>query len=336
MHVRALAVLARHLASGRGVASLAMKVARDRVAVGALARERGAAIVHTNSSIIVSGQAVAERAGAAHLQHIREIYDGSAGRIGTALWPVFRRRLVRADALACVSRAAAAQFEGRGRSFVLHDGLTRTPGRTPRQAARRALRLDPDCFVVAVVGRISDWKGQHVLARALAEPPLAEIGAVGLVVGSAAPLQPRHESDLVALRDELQLGHRLRLLGFQEDLAAVFGAADAVAAPSTHPDAFPNAVLEAAASGVPVVAVDVGGISEIVRHGGTGKLVPSPDPTTLATTLREWADDPQQARRLGASAAADVPARFGLRKTIDAVEEQYERLSGAAERRPRY
>jgi len=316
------------MASGRGVPSLTMKVARDRAVVGALARERGTAIVHTNSSIIVSGQAVAERAGACHLQHVREIYDGSAGRIGTALWPLFRKHLVRADALACVSRAAAAQFDGRGRSFVLHDGLTRTPGKTPRRAARRTLGLHPDRFVVAVVGRVSDWKGQHVLARALAEPPLAEIGAVGLVAGSAAPLQPRHESDLIALRDELGLGSRFRLLGFQEDLATVFGAADAVAAPSTYPDAFPNAVLEAAASGVPVVAVEVGGISEIVRHGGTGKLVPSPDPTTLATTLRELADDPQQARRLGASAAADVPARFGLRRTIDAVEEQYQRLSG--------
>jgi glycosyltransferase involved in cell wall biosynthesis len=109
-------------------------------------------------------------------------------------------------------------------------------------------------------------------------------------------------------------------------VGTVFGAADAVAAPSTHPDAFPNAVLEAAASGVPVVAVDIGGLPEIVREGGTGRLVPEADPATLAAALRELAGDPDQARRLGAAAAADVRARFGLRRMLDAVQDSYERL----------
>ena len=168
---------------------------------------------------------------------------------------------MRADALACVSRAAAAQFEGRGHSLSCTTAYPDAREDAPSGGSTRA-PARPRLLRGGSGGQDQRLEGAAVLARALAEPPLAEIGAVGLVAGSAAPLQPRHESDLIALRDELQLGHRFRLLGFQEDLAAVFGAADAVAAPSTHPDAFPNAVLEAAASGVPVVAVDVGGISE--------------------------------------------------------------------------
>jgi glycosyltransferase involved in cell wall biosynthesis len=303
-----------------------MKVARDRASIGELARERRAAIVHSNSSIIISGRAVAERAGSAHLQHVREIYDGSAGRLGVALWPLYRRHLLRSDALACVSRAAEAQFEGRGRAFVLRDGLTWEPRRAPRGDARRALGLEPGPFVVVVAGRVSDWKGQHVLARALAEPALAEIGAIGLVAGTAAARQHHYEHELIALRDELRLGDRFRLLGFRDDLDMLFGVADAVAAPSTHPDALPNAVLEAAASGVPVVATDIGGLSEIVRDGQTGRLVPKADPRQLAAALRELADDPGQARRLGDAAALDVRARFGLDRMLDAVEDRYTRL----------
>jgi glycosyltransferase involved in cell wall biosynthesis len=274
---------------------------------------------------VVSGQAVANRAGTAHVQHVREIYAGAAGRTGEALWPAFREHVARADALVCVSQAAAAQFDGRAAPVVLHDGVPRVPGRMPREGARRDLGLEPDRFVVAVVGRISDWKGQRVLARALAEPALAEIGAVGLVVGAPARHQQRHESDLIALRDRLGLGGRLRVLGFRDDLAAVFGAADAVAAPSVHPDPFPNVVLEAAASGVPVVGARRGGIPEILRNG-TGRLVPPEDPSALATALRELADAPEEARRLGEAAAADVPSRFALPRMVDAVQEQYERL----------
>jgi glycosyltransferase involved in cell wall biosynthesis len=196
----------------------------------------------------------------------------------------------------------------------------------PGPEARKALGLDADRFVVAVVGRVSDWKGQDVLARALAERPLAEIGAVGVVVGDAAPLQSHHARDLAGLRDQLGLGERFRLLGFRDDLEAVFGAADVVAAPSTHPDAFPNAVLEAAAAGVPVVGVDVGGLPEIVRDGVTGRLVPRPEPPALAGALRQLADDPDAARRLGADAAADVRERFDLGRMLDALQERYDCL----------
>ncbi len=334
VHVRSLAVLTRRIASGRGAASLALKVARDRAAAGELARRRGAAIVHTNTSTILSGHAVAKRAGAAHLQHVREIYGDSAGRVGVLLWPLYRRRLLRADALACVSRAAAAQFTGHGRAFILHDGLTRIPGRVEREEGRRALGLDSDRFVVAVVGRVSDWKGQQVLARALAERPLAEIGAVGILAGSPAARQLHHERDLLTLRTRLGLGERLRLLGFRGDLSTVFGAADVVALPSTHPDAFPNAALEAAASGVPIVGVDAGGISEIVRDRETGRLVPAPDPRDLAVALRDLADEPARATRLGSAAAAEVRTRFGLGRMLAALEDSYERLLAGSSARP--
>jgi len=329
VHVRPLAVLGRRLASGRGAGSLALKLARDRAAIGGLARKRGTAIVHTNSSIIVSGQAVAAGADALHVQHVREIYAGSAGAMATALWPLYRRRLLRADALACVSRAAAAQFDGSGRVLVLHDGLTWAPRTVRREKARHALGLDPDRFVVGMVGRVSDWKGQHVLASALSDPALADIQAIGIVAGDAAPLQPQHETDLIALRDKLGLAERFTLLGFREDLETVFGAVDVLAVPSSHPDAFPNAVLEAAASSVPIVAMDVGGLPEMVVDGQTGRLVPAADVRRLAAVLRELADDPDQGRRLGEAAAAKVRSRFGLAPMISAVEELYDLLLAA-------
>ena len=321
---RPLAVLRRGLLNPAGLATLGASLYSDRRELAALARERGAAIVHANTSVVLAGGAVARAAGAKHVVHVREIYEGGPG---ARLWPLLRRHLEHADALACVSGAVAAQFRS-GRAFVLHDGLVRIPERTAPDTARAVLDVPRDRFVVALLGRISDWKGQDVLARALALPSLADIGAIGLVAGDPFPGNERYGAELEALRDELGLGRRLRLLGFRPDVEAVLGAADAVAVPSTRADPLPNSALEAAAAGLPVVAAAHGGLPEIVRDGETGTLVPPGDPAALARALRALADEPERARSLGDAAAADVRRRFALPRMLDELQARYESLLG--------
>lgn len=289
----------------------------------ALARARDVALVHSNTSVIASGQRLADRLGVPHALHVRELYP----HVPLA-WPLWRRRLLAADRLLCVSRAVAAQFFDSEQVAVVHDGLPGPPERAERSAARAALGLDQDTFAVAVLGRVSAWKGQDVLARALAEEPLASIGAVGLVAGTAWPGNDRPATRLDRLRDELGLGDRLRSLGFQADVGALLGAVDAVAVPSTRPDPFPNAALEAAAAGVPVVAAAHGGLPEMLRDGETGLLVEPGDPAALAAALRSLADHPDRARGLGAAAAADVAARFSAERMLDAVQAHYTALVG--------
>jgi glycosyltransferase involved in cell wall biosynthesis len=191
---------------------------------------------------------------------------------------------------------------------VINDGLAVAPERAPRVQARLALGVPPDAFVVAVLGRISAWKGQEVLARALAEPALAERGAVGVVAGDVWPGQEQHERAL--LEAGAGAGGRLRLVGFRDDVETVYGAADVVVVPSTRPDPLPNSALEAAAAGCCVVAAAHGGLPEIIRDGVTGRLVAPGDHRGLATTLAALADAPAERERLGAAAAADVRARF--------------------------
>jgi glycosyltransferase involved in cell wall biosynthesis len=315
--IHALAVLRRELRSPRGLLELGRRLRRDRRELGRLAREREAALVHSNTSVVLAGGAL----GPPHLVHVREIYAGAGP---TWLWPLWRRRLLRADGLACVSAAVAEQFRGSPGAFVLHDGLARTPLPPPREAARQALDLPGNRFVVALLGRISDWKGQDVLAEALLRPELAEIGAVGVVAGDAWPGEERHVAALERLAE--RLSGRLRLLGFRGDPETVLAAADAVAVPSKRPDPLPNSALEAAAAGLPLVAAAHGGLTEIVSDGETGLLVSPGDPAALAHALRRLADDPDLAARLGEAAAGDVRERFGRERMLAELHEIYERL----------
>ena len=315
-----MAILRRELLSPLGLSRLARELAYERHSLERLVRAQQVDVVHANTSVILGGRAGAHAAGARYAVHVREIYPQPP-----VAWPWHRRQLLQADAVLCVSGATAAPLGGEGANVhVVPDGLAVMHEPAPRSQSRMALGLSQNAFTVAVLGRISGWKGQAVLARALDEEALRVRGAVGLVAGDVWPGQERWEEEL---REAGRgAGDRLRLLGFRDDLATIYGAADVVVVPSTQPDPLPNSALEAAAAGCCVVASDVGGLPEIIRDGETGVLVPPDDPAALARALAELADDPARRQRLGEAAAADVRSRFAPEKLAPRVMALYDGL----------
>jgi glycosyltransferase involved in cell wall biosynthesis len=291
-----LAVLRREHLNPRGLARLADDLARARPALRKLIAAQRIDVVHANTSVILGLRGVAPKL----VTHVREIYPRTP-----VAWPLQRRAILRSDAALCVSAATRTALGG---GTVVHDGLAVVGERAPQREARLALGLAPDAFVAAVLGRISAWKGQEVLAEAA-----AKIGAVALVAGDAWPGQERELTGVHAV-------------GFRDDVETVYGAADVVVVPSTRPDPLPNAALEAAAAGCCVVAADHGGLPEIVTDGETGRLVAPGDVDALAAVLAELRDDPAQRERLGAAARADVRARFAPERLAREVEAVYARL----------
>ena len=299
-----LPVVRRELLSPAGVARLARDVARAQPALHRLISAQRVDVVHANTSVILGLRAVAPRL----ITHVREIYPA----VPVAL-AAHRRSLLRSDAVVCVSEATRRAL-GAPSARVVRDGLAIDARRAPRAQARIALGLPQDAFVAAVLGRVSGWKGQEVLARAVAELP----DALCLVAGDAWPGQEHHEQRLREAG-----GDRLRLVGFRDDVENVYGAADVVVVPSTRPDPLPNSALEAAAAGCCVVAANHGGLPEIVRDHRTGRLVSPGDHRALATVLAGLAGDPGQRERFGQAAARDVRERFAPERLARAMEDLY-------------
>jgi glycosyltransferase involved in cell wall biosynthesis len=319
---RPLAVMRRSLMSPAGISRVAVSWAADAGGLGRLARLRDVALVHTNTSVTLGGSAAARVARIPHVWHVREIYTGF-----DRWWPAYRRLLTTADALPCVSRATRDQFSGLGAATVLHDGLGVAPRRADQAASRAALGLPASGTVLAVLGRISGWKGQDVAVQALGCPGLREREDIRLVLaGDPWRGEERHLRELHELAAALGLSDRVRHVGFQEDVDVVYGAADVVLVPSKQPDPFPNAALEAAAAGCCVVASGHGGIPEMLHHERTAILVPPDDPAALATAVAALIDDPDRRATLGAAAAADVAERFSTTQMLDRVQSLYDLL----------
>ncbi len=158
--------------------------------------------------------------------------------------------------------------------------------------------------MVACVGRQVPVKGHDVLLRAwslVRRPP----GTVLMLAGDG----PEH-ARLRAMADKLALGAAVVFAGNVDDVPGLLGAADVFVQPS-HQEGLPNAVLEAMASGLAVVATRVGGHGDVIEHARTGLLVPPGDPDALAGALQALLDDDGLRARMGLAARAAVLQGYG-------------------------
>lgn len=136
---------------------------------------------------------------------------------------------------------------------------------------------------------------------------------------------------LVALAHETGAFGRFRFLGHRDDIPAVLAQADLFVLPSRS-EAFPNSIIEAMASGLPVVATAVGGIPELVAHGRTGRLVPSGDVEALAGAVLDLLADPARAEEFGRAGRSRIEQTYSFDRMVGQFEDLY--LTELAARRP--
>jgi glycosyltransferase involved in cell wall biosynthesis len=199
------------------------------------------------------------------------------------------------------------------------DRFRRDP--TRRAAARHGLGLSADEIAVVAVGRLEPQKRFDVLLRAIA-PLMVRHSHVKLFVAGDGSARPGLEAE----RDRLGLGRSSRFLGHVADPSDVYQAAD-VFVQSADYEGTPNAVLEAMAFEVPVVATDAGGTRELVRDGEDGLIVARADEQALATAIESVITDRAAARYRAERARDRVETDLAFSTRMRRVEEIYEALA---------
>jgi glycosyltransferase involved in cell wall biosynthesis len=164
-------------------------------------------------------------------------------------------------------------------------------------AVRSALNCTENTPVLLMVSRLSHEKGHLDFLQALALLRRHGLDYHALIVGEGPERRP-----IESLRERLQLTAKVTLVGQQNDVRPYYAVATLYVMPS-HSEGSPNALLEAMAAGVPVVASAVGGIPEIVTDGSTGTLVPPRNPKALAGALEQLLKDPSRAAWLAENAS---------------------------------
>lgn len=202
----------------------------------------------------------------------------------------------------CEAEASLARRIGGGaRVRVVHNGV--------RVAAPAPRETDAPPSLLAI-GRLIPGKGLDTLLAALPSV-LAVHPATTVRICGEGPAR----AELERRAEALGIARAVTFVGEQGSLETELARATLLVHPSLA-EAFPYAVLDGMAAGLPVVASDVGGIGEAVAHGRTGLLVPAGDAAALARALIALLDDRQRARRMGEEGARIARERFTLERMV--------------------
>jgi len=256
------------------------------IRLAALARRLDVGVVHTNSLHSWYGWAAAAITRRPHVWHAREIVvqSGAALRLERVLCRRF------ADTVVAVSAAVAAQLDP-ANVVVVYDQVDPDEFRPGRAGSFRArIGLADDAVVVGALGRVDVWKGLEVLLDAV---PTMQRERPGLQVVVAGPPVAGKEAYATRLAERARVMPGVRWLGQRDDAAELVADMDVLVVPSTEPEPFGLTLIEALASGVPVVATAAGGPLEILgpKPGPAGRLVPPGDAQHLAAAVLELLPD---------------------------------------------
>jgi len=191
----------------------------------------------------------------------------------------------------------------------------------------------PEDFVIGTVGRMQGVKDPLTLARAFVQLMQAMSGAgkrLRLVMAGDGPLRER----VRALLAEAGVDEYAWLPGTRNDVARIMRGFDLFVLPSLA-EGISNTILEAMATGLPVLATAVGGNPELVQVGVTGTLVPRDDPESMARAMRAYAENGELCRRQGAEARRAVLSRFGMDAMVNGYTSVYDQALARGSRRAR-
>ena len=193
---------------------------------------------------------------------------------------------------------------------------------------RRTLRLPDDAVVIGTVGRLDPVKDHKTLLQAFAQ--LARRNpSVRLVIAGEGPMRGDMETQI----RELKIGDQVQMLGERQDVSEVLKAFDVFTLTSIA-EGISNTILEAMASGLPIVATRVGGNPELVEHGASGHLIPAQNVSALESALLAYVTSPDLRGSHGAAARQKAVDEFSLERMAEQYAELYFSVMVKPVRRP--
>lgn len=287
-------------------------------------------LVHTNSlKAALYGGLAARLAGVPVVWHIRD-------RIADDYLPAAAVRLVRAasrvlpSSIVTNSQSTLGTLPRRAHASVLYNPVV--PDIAPEPSPRRSYDTD-GVLRIGVIGRLAEWKGQHVFLDAFARA-FPQRQAEAWIIGSAMFGEEEYEARIREQAETLGIADCVVWRGFQPDVAGELDSLDILVHCSVTPEPFGQVVVEGMAAGLPVIASAAGGPLEIITPEHDGMLVPPDDADALADAMCLLAGDSALRRRLG-EAARESSRRFSPAAASVRLMSVYANvLGGQRSRRP--
>jgi glycosyltransferase involved in cell wall biosynthesis len=189
---------------------------------------------------------------------------------------------------------------------------------------RKSLGIPEDAFVAMFVGRLQLDKGLVQFVEAARQLKKQRNDIVFVMVGAPDPGNKRSvpESTLAQWKSEGDVVFTDR----REDVPKLMAAANTITTPTFYREGLPRTLLEAAATGLPLIGTDMPGVREAIEHGVNGTLIPTRDSAALANAIEKLADNPEMARRYGQASLKRAKSEFDHRRVVGTYLKMYDEL----------
>jgi L-malate glycosyltransferase len=225
------------------------------------------------------------------------------------------------DQVVCNSQAAARRLQDAG---IGQQKITIIPNGVPAEffaCTVAALPPEPQVVRIGMISRMNHPLKNHDRFLRMAAGLASRFPQLRFVLAGDGPLRPELEN----LARRLGISDRALFLGERRDVPAVLAALDISVLPSSS-ESLSNVILESMAAGVPVVAADVGGNSELVQHGKTGLLFHAGDEQGLTAALETLISQAELRKSLGTCAREVARAEYACAKARDRYQDLYSNL----------
>lgn len=282
--------------------------------------KRKISLVFSNSSVAWSGALAAKAKKIPHIWSIHEILSGK-----NSLLHFFFGNRALAKLISCLStmviiNSSASQraFKRREKIRLIYNGLEILDKNLfPKEALRKEFAFGKDDFILGVVGKIYREKGQKEMILAVDSLRRSYPQLKLLIVGAVK--DKYYYRNLKKLVKERELEEVVYFTGYREDIFDLLKLLALIVITSSV-EAFGLVALEAMAVGIPVLAVEAGGLPEIISHGKNGFLMRSRQPEIIEKAVEFILHNPLKVKEVIEEGFKTVKEKFSLREQIEKIE----------------
>ena len=184
----------------------------------------------------------------------------------------------------------------------------------------------PNEIILALVGRISRWKGQMILLDAFNNLVQKNENIKLVFVGAPPPNQEKFQEDLEDRISSFKLNDKVLIIPFQNEIHKIWQAIDIAVVPSTEPEPFGMVAIEAMLAHKPIVGSNHGGLTEIIENNATGFLVTPNSVQDLVIALEKLIQNELLRKEMGENGYLRVTTAFSVEQYVDSFEKFFEKI----------
>lgn len=284
-------------------------------------------IIHVNTSAVLEGCYVKKKLKLPVVWHIHEILTSPRAVVNF----MFKRIAKYADKIVCVSNAVKENFERivgscGDRIEVIYNGVDSRKFKPDNGTdyLKKELHIEDNDTTVGMIGRVNSWKGQEDLIKAMnLVMNRCKSNIKVILVGGVFAGQEWRMDKLKRIVLNSKFKNNFIVSDFRKDTPNLYSLFDIFVLPSIKPDPLPTVVLEAMASGVPIVGYKHGGICEMVIDGRNGLLAEVGNVEDLAEKIKVLVENKKMRKEIGVANIKRQRANFSVSNYIVSFERLY-------------